>query len=328
MTAISYHDTVKDLQDLDWREDDPFAQAHWFAMLEDAGIKPLIALCKDGENAAALALHWSHDQLEILTNWYAFTWRELRTCNVADNRLLEALAKDLSRRAARIILTKLPGEDGTLARFTRAFRKAGWWVFEEPCDVNHYLPVAGRSYDQYLASRPGQLRSTIKRKSKLVDISISQTFEPQDWASYEAIYAQSWKPEEGDPAMLRSFAEHESAAGRLRFGLARHEGEPVAAQFWTVQNAVAYIHKLAHLEAAKQLSAGTSLSAALFEQVIDRDQVREVDFGTGDDAYKCDWMENLRQRYTLTCLRPARAPNWAMIARLLARKLVRGGGNG
>ena len=322
MTAISYHDTVNDLQALDWRAQGPFARATWFALLQDAGRKPLIALARDGEDAVALALCWAEAKLEILTNWYAFTWRDMRTGEVSDNSLLDALARDLSRRARHIELAKLAADDGTLTRFTRAFRKAGWWVFESPCDSNHYLPVGGRSYAEYLAARPGQLRSTIKRKAKLVDVTLSQVFVPEEWAAYESIYAESWKPEEGDPAILRRFAEHESAAGRFRFGMARHDGEPVAAQFWTVENGIAYIHKLAHRENARQLSAGTTLTAALFEQVIDRDKVREVDFGTGDDPYKRDWMEAVRTRYSLTCLRPAAASNWPLIGRLVSRKLV------
>ena len=55
------------------------------------------------------------------------------------------------------------------------------------------------------------------------------------------------------------------AAG-LDEAAARAEGEAVAAQFWTVEDGTAYIHKLAHLESAKALSAGTTLSAALFEK--------------------------------------------------------------
>ena len=39
--------------------------------------------------------------------------------------------------------------------------------------------------------------------------------DPAAWAAYEAIYAASWKPAEGKPAMLRRFAEQEGAAGRL-----------------------------------------------------------------------------------------------------------------
>ncbi len=322
MTAVSYHDTVKDLQDLDWRADDPFTRLSWFQMLEDAGHKPLIALAQDGEDALALPLQNAGNRLEICTNWYAFTWHAIYTGDGPKPALLEAIARDIANYAKHIHFSKLPLDNGTLLHFKDAFRKAGWRVFEEPCDTNHFLRVDGRTYSEYFASLPGQLRSTIKRKAKLVDITVTDQFSADDWEAYEAIYAHSWKPEEGDPAMLRRFAEAQSAKGQLRFGIARHEGEPVAAQFWTVESDVAYIHKLAHLEASKKISAGTSLSAALFRHVVDKDKVREVDFGTGDDSYKRDWMNNVRERYSLTCLRPEFPGNWPLLVRLGMRNLV------
>ena len=119
---------------------------------------------------------------------------------------------------------------------------------------------------------------------------------------------------------MRRFAQVEGAAGRIRLGIARAEGVPVAAQFWTVENGVAYIHKLAHRESAKPLSAGATLSAALFEHVIDRDKVDLVDFGTGNDSYKADWMELDRPRYRIDCLDPAQMRAWPALAK---RKLAR-----
>ena len=71
---------------------------------------------------------------------------------------------------------------------------------------------------------------------------------PAAWADYEAVYAASWKPEEGSPAFLRALAEQEGAAGTLRLGIARRGGRPVAAQLWTVESGVATIHKLAYVE--------------------------------------------------------------------------------
>src|SRR5690606_14450163 len=144
-------------------------------------------------------------------------------------------------------------------------------VAREQCDHNHVLEVNGRSFAEYWASRPGRMRTTLKRKAKKVEVTIRERFDAADWAAYEAIYAESWKPEEGTPDLLRRFAEAEGIAGRIRLAVARHEGEPVAAQFWTAENGTAYIHKLAHLESRKELSAGTTLTAALFEHVIDRD---------------------------------------------------------
>jgi len=194
------------------------------------------------------------------------------------------------------------------------------------------LPVAGRSYAEYLASRRGQLRVNLKRKAKRVDVEIMTSFDDDIWSSYEQIYAESWKPEEGDPALLRAFAEAEGAAGRIRLAVARHEGQAVAAQFWTVEDGTAYIHKLAHRESARPLSPGTTLTAALMEHVIDRDRVRLVDFGTGDDPYKRDWMDDARPRYRLQCWRKGDPRNWPAIGKRwlqpLLRTLVSGNGDG
>lgn len=315
VTAVSYHDTVNVLQGLPFAARGPFARAEWFALLENAGARPFVALARADGEALALPLARTPQGLEGLSNWYAFTWSDLATGEAAREALLERLARDLPAQAARVTLAKLPDEDGTATRIEQAFRRAGWIVLREACDTNHVLPVAGRSYAEYLAGRPGALRTTLKRKAKKVEIELLDHFDPDAWAAYEAVYAESWKPEEGDPALLRAFAESEGAAGRLRLGLARHEGAVVAAQFWTVERGTAYIHKLAHLENAKPLSAGTTLSAALFEQVIDCNGVAWVDFGTGDDPYKRDWMEQVRRRWRLTCLRPGDPRNWGAIVK-------------
>lgn len=328
VTAISYHHTVNDLQGLDWPDAGPFARLEWFALLEASGIEALYATARKGDQAVVLPLHPAPGGYEALTNWYAFTWKDLCTNAATDSALLQALARDLARRTHRITLPKLPEEDGTFHRLAAAFRAAGWLVIAEPCDTNHLLPVAGRSYAQFLAERPGRLRTTLKRKAKRVEVALSTTFDAASWAAYEDIYADSWKPAEGDPALLRAFAEGESRAGRFRFALARHEGRPVAAQFWTVDGDTAYIHKLAHRTDAEKLSAGTTLTAALFQHVIDTDKVQWVDFGTGDDPYKRDWMETVRTRWQITCLAPLRLQNWPVLARHLLRKLVSGGSRG
>ena len=328
MTAVSYHDTVNDLQGLALAEGGPFARREWFALLENAGARPFVALASEGDEAVALPLTQGSTGLENLTNWYAFTWTELATAPSARPALLERLARDLASRASRLTLSKLPDEDGTATRLETAFRNAGWFVRRERCDSNHVLPVGGRSYADYLAARPGPLRTTLKRKAKKVQTEILTHFDDEAWRSYQAVYAESWKPEEGDPDLLRRFAESEGSAGRLRLGVARHEGEVVAAQMWTVESGTAYIHKLAHLESAKPLSAGTTLTAALFEHVIDGDRVEWVDFGTGDDPYKRDWMELVRPRYRLTCWRPADPRNWPPIGKAWLRKLVSPAGPG
>lgn len=322
MIEARYHDSVNVLQALSANAADaPFDRAEWYALLAGTGLTPLIAIASDADNAAALALTEDGGRISPLRNWYSFTWRQLAPEGAAGDRLLEAIAKALKTRGHRVTLEPVPGEDGSAQRLARAFRAAGWRVHVEPCDTNHVLPVRGRSFAEYWDSRPGQLRTTLKRKAKKVETQILTHFDEQVWADYETIYAASWKPAEDQPAMLRAFAKDEGAAGRLRLGVARADGVAVAAQCWTVENAIAYIHKLAHLESHKQLSAGTTLSAALFAHVIDVDHVDLVDFGTGDQSYKADWMEDVRPRFRVDCLDMGQPAAWPPFAKRMLRSL-------
>ncbi len=318
MVAVSYHDTVNVLQAADRADAGPFDRAEWFALLAQAGQIPLVATA--GE--ATMVLTQANGRIEPLRNWYAFTWRPQAVLNGGD---LRAIARDLRARTHRVTLWPVPDEDGSASALAAAFRQAGWHVAVEPCDHNHVLPVNDRSFAEYWQTRPGQMRTTLKRKSKKVAVEIHDRFDERAWAEYEAIYDESWKPEEGDPALLRRFAEAESSAGRIRLGIARSDdGQAVAAQFWTVENGTAYIHKLSHRESAKPLSAGTTLSAALFERVIDGDRVDLIDFGTGDDPYKRDWMEIDRPRYRVDCLDPRQPNAWLPLAARMVRKLAPG----
>lgn len=329
--VVTYHDDLNEVQgDAAMAEllsaphaRAPFDRLEWWRMLEKhCGHFPLIAVARQGQDRAVLPLLRKARDIVTLANWYSFRVAPLVTPGTDAPVLLAELAADLAGQAPRITLSPLPNENGETDLLEQAFRKSGWTVFRRQCDVNHVLPVAGRSFADYMAERPGPLRTTLKRKGGKVTISLERQFNPQSWATYEAVYAQSWKPEEGSPAFLRAFAEAEGAAGRLRLGLAFAEGEPVAAQFWTVENGTAFIHKLAHTEASKPLSPGTTLSAALFEEVIDHDRVDLVDFGTGNDPYKRDWMELVRPRYQLEMYRPKWPGNWPRIVRTALRRAL------
>lgn len=320
MATVSYHSTVNVLQAANAAAAGPFDRPEWFALLTDAGQRPLVVQAGD----TALTLTHANGRLEALRNWYAFTWRPR-----GDNPLLlSAIALALRARTHRVTLWPVPDEDGSATRLAKAFRAAGWQVAVEACDHNHVLPVGGRTFAEYWAGRPGAMRTTLKRKAKKVEVRILDQFDAAAWAEYEAIYGESWKPEEGDPPLLRRFAEAEGAAGRIRLGIALANGEAVAAQFWTVEDGIAYIHKLAHRESAKPLSAGTTLSAALFERAIDRDGVSLVDFGTGDDPYKHDWMELDRPRYRIDALDPRQPRAWPALGKRTIHQLAQAVGGG
>ena len=302
----------------------PFDRLAWWQTLaEHCGLDPLLAVAREGDAIAVLPLARVDFGLQGLANWYTFRLRPVVSDRSQAPALLAAIAASLADKTDRIALSNLPDEDNTATILEAAFRDTGWLVLCNQTDSNHVLPVAGRSFEQYRSSLPGRLRATLKRKAKKVDCEIVTRFDPDLWATYEDIYAASWKPNEGSPAFLRAFAEAEGAAGRLRLGVARMNGEALAAQLWTVEGGIAFIHKLAHREAARPFSPGTVLTAALFRHVIDKDRVDQVDFGTGDDPYKRDWMEDVRPRYSLTCLRRSNPRAWLTYGKFRLARLAR-----
>lgn len=327
MIEARYHDEVNVLQGL--FEDGsfakplaPFDRPEWYALLADTGLTPLVAIASDNGNHAALALTQSDGHITPLRNWYNFTWRPLAPQGKDARALLAQIAAQLKGRSHRVTLEPVPDEDGSATQLAAAFAKAGWRVEVTQCDTNHFLHVGGRNFDEYWAERPGPLRTTLKRKGAKVTTQVLKAFDADAWAAYEAIYEASWKPSEDNPAMLRRFAEQEGEAGRLRLGIAWHEGKVVAAQCWTVESGCAFIHKLAHLESARTLSAGTTLSAALFKHVIDTDRVELIDFGTGTQGYKAHWMDAVRPRYRIDCLNLSAPRAWLDLARLTAKRLT------
>lgn len=303
-----------------------FHRKQWFARVlasEPRAPMPLIARAASERSLAWLFLVRDGETARALSNWYSFAFRPVYAGEPSEPQqaaMLVAIARRLKAarpKLAKIVLTPVPEGDGSSETLQRAFRRSGWRVFAHQSSVSWTADVAGKRFDEYWAARPGQLRSTYKRKlaKAAFDSEIFTRFDEAAWADYEEIYADSWKPEEGDPAFLRALAEAEAEAGCLRLGICRVDGVPVAAQFWTVENGRALIHKLAHRESAHESSAGTILTHAMFRHAIDNDQVSTIDFGTGDDAYKADWMDRQTGIQTIMAFNPATASGLAGAAR-------------
>lgn len=304
----------------------PFDRTAWFDLLEAhgfAGRGRFDAHGSAGSTAAWLPLRTEKPRVFAgLTNWYSFSIRPLFTGEDQRNDAARALFANLRRNAARLTLYPVSEPAGLAA----ALRDAGWWVKETPVGDRHWLDLGDMGHDSWWASRPGALRNTVQRKAKkgVVDIQLLTDFDPGSWAAYEQIYAASWKPEEGHPALLRAFAETEGAGGRLRMGIARIDGVPVAAQYWTVEDGTAFIHKLAHVEDSLKASPGTLLSAALFRHVIEVDGVKRVDFGTGNDGYKRDWMNRHDPLWRIEAFNPSRLAAWGPALKAFASSVLRG----
>lgn len=310
-----------------------FDRREWFRRVwSHDGATPLI-----GRAASEGALCWlflkrdGNGSASSLSNWYSFAFRPVFSGAPDAPRqraMLVAIAKRFRfarPRMASITLSPVPDSDGSANLLQNALRSAGWIAFAQETSASWTAHVAGQSFADYWAARPSQLRNTFKRKLGKADFGtqVFTHFDPDAWAAYETVYEESWKPEEGLPEFLRELAIAEGKAGCLRLGLCRIDGEVVAAQFWTVENGVALIHKLAHRESAAELSPGTILSAAMFRHVIDEDKVDTIDFGTGDDGYKADWMDSCSPLMRIDAYNPATLAGLWGAARATLSRLVR-----
>jgi CelD/BcsL family acetyltransferase involved in cellulose biosynthesis len=182
--------------------------------------------------------------------------------------------------------------------------------------------VAGLDWARYLAARQGQLRETIRRRlaragrdgGRFQLVTGGDALEA-GIAAYQSVYARSWKPAEPFPHFNAALMRATAARGLLRLGLYWRDDQPVAAQFWIVEDAQATVLKLAHDEAAKSLSAGTVLTALMLQHLLDQEHVGRIDFGRGDDAYKRLWASERRQRIGIVLANPRRPRGLAFLAR-------------
>ncbi|CCW17147.1 FIG00636029: hypothetical protein [Sphingobium indicum BiD32] len=304
-----------------------FGRYDWFDLLHRhcfADVPVRVILTEErGAQAWLFLLRRDDRHMSALAHWYSFNWSPQFVGDPDAGqraRLLDGLGSHLLRTTSQIDL--YPVE--TSAELLASLRRTGWFALSRPMGGRYLLRVEGRDFATYWASRPGRLRTLVKRRARgsRYDLSISDRLTDDLWRDYVDVHGRSWKQPEPGLNFLRALAERESEAGTLRLGFARDKGRAVATQLWTVEKDVALIHKLSHDRAHDAGSPGTLLSHAMFAQAIDGDQVAVIDYGTGDNAYKADWMEERAPLHRIDAFNPRHASCWLPAARTAISALV------
>jgi len=241
-----------------------------------------------------------------LTNFYTSLYRPLIAPDVATTQLtncIRTISKDTKADSIRFDAMDVDHPSFTLIE--SAFKQAGLRPSRFFCFGNWYLPVHGRTYDDYLKSRPSKLSNTIRRKIKKFSANGRGQLKIIDGGNclndaieaWEVIYNNSWKKPEPYPMFMPELIRSCAKNGWLRLGIAYYDSIPIAAQLWIVCHDHAAIYKLAHNADYTTLSPGTVLTAYLMEHAMDVDKVSEVDYLIGDDEYKKEWMTHRRERW-------------------------------
>lgn len=255
-------------------------------------------------------------KLSALANYYTSLFRPITASSPQDPHLLaegevlpslESLVQAVVHGTEPwdvVQLQPLASEDPLFCKLIGSFRKARVPVDDFHCFGNWYLDISGRTYQEYFDSLPSKLKNTLRRKHKQLSNQHRLRIEILSDSSqtsfgielFQQIYAASWKTPEPYPQFLPGLIRLCAEQGWLRLGVAWIDGQPAAAQVWIVCSGVASIYKLAYDERYASYSVGSLLTARLMEHVIDTDRVKEVDYLTGDEPYKRDWMSHRRER--------------------------------
>jgi hypothetical protein len=264
---------------------------------------------------------WRLSQFISLTSYYS----PIYNCTLfdTDQRIEPVIAffdalKHSNFHWHRVILYALP--EDTAHIFSKHLTASGMPCIRFFCYVNWYLPVSYRDFETYWASRSSRLRNTVKRKyasfTKLehTRIELYLTADALTFAisHYQEVYQESWKHTEGYPELMSDLLHLAARQKALRLAIAYVDKEPIAAQFWIVADNTAYIYKLAYKESHKSLGIGSVLTFKLMQYVIDVDKVVTVDYLTGDDAYKQDWMTHRRERWGIEIFNTSTLPGFCL----------------
>jgi len=227
-------------------------------------------------------------------------------------RVLSCMVEALSQVPINgLLLEPVANDDRKLRSLQKSLQSAGYrceYLFRH---YNWIYRLRGKSYEEYMAERPAKLRNTISRKQRKLEREHDYEIRlfvgdeaPGAMADYTAVFNASWKQNEfRNVAFMNRIVEEFSREGWSRLAILYVQGRPVAAQLWFVHHRKASIFRLAYDQAWKQYSPGSILTSFLMKYVIDADKVEEIDFLSGNDTYKQDWMSERRERLLLSCVK-------------------------
>jgi len=274
-------------------------------------------------------------KLSALTNYYScFFAPHLAVPGGRTRETLHELARAIGAERPRwdaVEIQPLGVNSEGFSALVEGFKAAGFVVQTFFCFGNWYLAVNGRSFAQYVESLPSVLKNTLQRKQRKLEksgranVEIITGGEGLEAAiqAYTKVYLASWKRPEPYADFIPGLIRMCSEMGALRLGLVYVDGEAAAAQLWIVHGGVAFIYKLAYDERFADLSVGTILTAKLMQHVLDIDKVDEVDYLSGDDSYKKDWMSHRRERWGILAMNPRTARGAMAIGRHLSGRAMK-----
>lgn len=272
----------------------------------DEGYSMCLACVIEGDEFLAILpmMMCPQGSLKALSSRFTTLFSLLFCDDCHQDLVLNCLAQGLAQLPEHPIrFEPVDADDHNMVRLQECMESHGFQSHPFFRFYNWVHHLNGQSFKEYMSERPANLRNTIRRKQNKLEREHGyaiKLFEDagidQALKDYVDVYKASWKANEFfsdfTPALVKSL----SRKGWLRLGVFYIDSKPIAAQIWFVVYSKANIYRLVYDESWKAYSPGSILTQHLMQHVIDVDKVSEIDFLTGNESYKQDWMTVRKER--------------------------------
>lgn len=291
-----------------------FLSYSWFdtflryvSVQEECNVVIICLFNKDRNPIAILPLfdseqHSRHNSLHAIANYYSpifdLVFDEEKISRVDAINYIFQLNLEVFKSIGSLNMS--PVYQSVVDDFSIGLRSSWFRPFVHKKSVNwHTNFVDFNTFKNNLSSK---VKNTYRRKLKKLNTNSNWEFDyvsgsgevDKALAEYNAVYLKSWKKSEPSPDFIRNLTMSLAQDGCVRLGILRVESKPVAAQIWMTKDGSAFIYKLAYDQDYSDYSVGTILTYKMCERCIIKESVTTIDFLTGDDSFKEQWMTNQR----------------------------------
>jgi CelD/BcsL family acetyltransferase involved in cellulose biosynthesis len=259
---------------------------------------------------------------------------------------LSALSSHLTDRRLPLKWTNVRRGDTAASAVTAALTAMGWSSSETTTNTCPYIPLAGMTWDSFLASRSAEHRYNFNRKWRRLNRDYDVCFEQARTESQvreviEVLIAQHnkrWSARGGSDAFhtadLRAFHREwtQSALQRgwLRLFVLRLNLLPAACLYGLMYQGTFYFYQSSFDSAYAQSSVGLITMGLAIRNAIE-EGAEEYDLLHGDEAYKSHWSRQSRNLVRLESFPPGGLNTAYRLSlklgratRALARRVARG----
>ena len=258
-------------------------------------ILPLQIYYRDGKkHLGALTTVYSHNFTPIVFSENSFNDELIIHCIDYAIQNYQPMIIDIEPIDRDSLFTNALIEGIQRSMLTDTYFRFGNWLHHEI-----------ESFAHYKGSLQTQLKNTVERRQKKLDKNHVWEFklytkineiEPA-YQEYKYLYKLRWKKDEGNSDFIDAIVLDLAEKEQLRLGILYIDNNPAAAQIWINTNKTAAIFKLAYDEGYKKYSPGTLLTHKMAEYSIEQDKVTKLDFLSGDDYYKRQWMSERGEKW-------------------------------